>query len=234
MTQVAPPFGAEPLPLARRLGVILPVPSKRMAAVSDSPPETSSQARTIANSILQLIANVPASTELSVFDPRNRAREITNAAATRAALTAGGLALPVGPLGWLTILPELIAVWRIQAQMVVDIARVYGTRAQLTREHMLYCLFRHGASQGVRDLVVQVGERFMIQRATVSALHAAARAIGVRVTQREVAKGVAKWLPLIGAFGVGAYAYYDTAQVARTAVELFERSHEVEPEISPP
>jgi hypothetical protein len=28
-------------------------------------------------------------------------------------------------------------------------------------------------------------------------------------------------LPVIGALGVGAYAYYDTGQVARTAIDLF-------------
>lgn len=195
--------------------------------------DSETHARTIAHSILQLVTHVPASTEISVFDPRNRAREITNAAATKAALTAGGLALPVGPLGWLTILPELIAVWRIQAQMVADISRIYGRRTTLTREQMMYCLFRHAASQGVRDLVVQVGERMLIQRTTVGVLQAVARRIGVRVTQREVAKGVVKWLPFVGALGVGAYAYYDTAQVSRTAVELFERESEVQAEPAP-
>ena len=28
-------------------------------------------------------------------------------------------------------------------------------------------------------------------------------------------------MPVIGALGVGAYAYYDTGQVARTAIDLF-------------
>jgi hypothetical protein len=200
-----------------------------VAAVSDPEIHT----RTIAHSILQLVAYVPASTELRVFDPRNRAREITSAAATKAALTAGGLALPVGPLGWLTILPELIAVWRIQAQMVADIAHIYGRPTMLTPEQMMYCLFRHAASQGVRDLVVQVGERMLIQRTTVGVLQAVARRIGVRVTQREVAKGVVKWLPFVGALGVGAYAYYDTAQVSRTAALLFERESEVAAETAP-
>jgi uncharacterized protein (DUF697 family) len=194
--------------------------------VSGPEEKSSIPVRTVAESVLQLVARIPSSNERGVSDPRTRIREITSTAATKAALTAGGLALPVGALGWLTILPELVAVWRIQAQMVVDIARLYGRRAELTREHMMYCLFRHGASQGVRDLVVQVGERLLIQRATVNALQAIARAVGVRVTQREVAKGVVKWLPVVGALGVGAYAYYDTAQVARTAIELFERDAE--------
>ena len=45
--------------------------------------------------------------------------------------------MPPGPLGWLTIAPELLAVWKIQAQMVSDLAGVYGKAATLTREHMV-------------------------------------------------------------------------------------------------
>jgi type I restriction enzyme M protein len=40
---------------------------------------------------------------------------------------------------------------------------------------------------------------------------------------RAIRKGVPRWLPVIGAVGVGTYAYFDTGQVARTAIELFER-----------
>jgi len=58
---------------------------------------------------------------------------------------AGTLALPPGPLGWMTILPEMVGVWKIQAQMVADIAALYGKTATLTQEQMLYCLFKHTA-----------------------------------------------------------------------------------------
>jgi hypothetical protein len=34
---------------------------------------------------------------------------------------------------------------------------------------------------------------------------------------------------VVGALGVAAYAYYDTAQVAKAAIELFERDIEIEP-----
>ena len=46
--------------------------------------------------------------------------------------------------------------------------------------------------------------------------------IGVSLSRRLVGRGIARWLPVIGALGVGAYAYYDTGQVARTAMTLFE------------
>jgi hypothetical protein len=47
--------------------------------------------------------------------------------------------------------------------------------------------------------------------------------VGVRLTQHAIGRGVSRWVPVIGALGVGAYAYYDTGQVAHTAIDLFER-----------
>ncbi|MEO6927391.1 MAG: hypothetical protein ABI129_12075, partial [Rhodanobacter sp.] len=109
--------------------------------------------------ILDFISNVPDSKIDSSGDPASEARRLANRAARRAAVTAGSLALPPGPLGWLTLLPELIAIWRIQAQMVSDIAAAYGRHATLGREQMMWCLFRHTAAQAFRDLVVRVGDR---------------------------------------------------------------------------
>lgn len=37
----------------------------------------------------------------------------------------------------------------------------------------------------------------------------------------SVGKAIARYAPLVGALGVGAYAYYDTQKVADTANELF-------------
>jgi hypothetical protein len=34
---------------------------------------------------------------------------------------------------------------------------------------------------------------------------------------------VARYAPVIGAIGVGGYAYYDTNKVAKTAIELFSK-----------
>jgi len=119
-------------------------------------------------------------------------------------MTAGALALPPGPWGWLTVLPEIVRVWRIQAQMVADIAKVHGKYGSLGREQMLYCLFRHTASQVVRDLAVRAGQRYL-------------------------GSAVSRWIPIVGAVGIGAYAYYDTTLVARAAMEVFARDIEPAP-----
>jgi hypothetical protein len=117
----------------------------------------------VAEAILGLIGQVPNTVEPKSTDPGTRARAIADRAAMTAALTAGSLALAPGPLGWLAMLPELLAVWKLQAQMVADIARIYDRNAYLTREQMRYCLLRHTAAQAVWGSMVRVGERILVQ-----------------------------------------------------------------------
>jgi len=186
------------------------------------PTTSTPPARGIAQFLLDLLGQVPDTQVEASATPATRARSIASAAARQAALTSGAFALPPGALGWFTVLPELAAVWRLQAQMVADIAGVYGREIELDREQMMYCLFRHTAAQAVRDLVVRVGGPLLVQEASVRVLQSVARQVGVKLTQRSIGSGVARWLPVVGAVGVGAYAYYDTVQVARTAMELFE------------
>jgi hypothetical protein len=196
------------------------MPPRAIAVIAD--PEEPAQR--IATALLEAISQVPDTTEHRTLAPGDRARAIARRTSARAAITAGSLALPPGPLGWLTLLPELVMVWRLQAQMVADIAGAYGRDASLTREHMLYCLFRHSAAQAVRDLAVRVGEQLLVQRSSSRALSAVAGKVGGRIAKQTAGKGLSRWLPVVGAVGVGAYAWFDTERVARTAIELFERN----------
>ena len=181
----------------------------------------------VGRAVFTFIAHIPASKERKSKTPVEAARRKTSVAAAKAALSAGALALPPGPAGWLTILPEMIGVWNIQRQLVADIAALYGKTDSLTAEQMVYCLFQHTAAQGVRDLVVRVGQRTLIRRASPRVIRAITQRIGVSLTQRTLGKGLARWVPVVGAIGVGAYAYYDTAQVAITAMGLFEREIDI-------
>ena len=177
----------------------------------------------VGDAILGLVLQVPASSENQVEQPQARAQALGRAAARQASLLAGSLALPPGFLGWLTILPELMGVWKLQAQLVADIAAAYGKSASLGREQMIYCLFKHVSAQLLRDLVVRVGERYVVKAASLAFIQTAAHTLGVKVTQNIIGKSVSRFVPLLGAVGVGAYAYFDTRQVAKTATELFSR-----------
>jgi hypothetical protein len=176
----------------------------------------------LAKAILDVVTAVPKTDERRGASPRERARAIQTTASLKAAAVSGTLALPTGPLSFAVIVPDLISVWRIQAKMVADIAGAYGQSAHLSQEHMIYCLFRHAAAQIVRDLAARVGERIVIRRATVKALQSLAKQLGIKVSKQVIAKSAARWLPVVGSIGVASYAYYDTAQVAATATELFD------------
>lgn len=176
----------------------------------------------VTKAVLDVVLHIPQSRESPTESPARRAREIARAAARNASMTAGSLALPPGVLGWLTVIPELMAVWRIQAQMVADIAASYGKTSALGKEQMLYCLFKQVAAQALRDVAVRVGERIVLQRLSSRVMQTIAQKLGVQVTQTLLKKGVSRWLPVLGAMGVGAYAYADTLQVGRNAMALFE------------
>jgi hypothetical protein len=213
-------YGLVYLKEAARAGILMPnaprLPMSAPVPVAPKPPS-----RRIAQQILDFLAEVPASRERPHEQPRARSETIARAARRKAFLASSSLALPPGPLGWLTVLPELVAIWRIQAQMVADIAGACGQRTTVTREQMMYCLFRHAASQALRDLVVRTGQRWIVQTATMQAIQRVAERIGVKLSERAVGSSLARMVPVAGAVGVGTYAWYDTRQVAHTAIAMF-------------
>lgn len=184
--------------------------------------DTSAKAKVV-DAIMDVVVYIPPSQERAVDNPSERAQAIARLAARNASLMAGTLALPLGPLGWLTVLPELVGVWKLQSQMVSDIASVYGKQSTLGREQMLYCLFKQVSAQLMRDVVVRVGERALVQHTSLQMLQTMAQILGVQITKSVINKSASRFVPLVGAVGVGAYAYFDTLQVAKNATELFER-----------
>lgn len=176
----------------------------------------------VVDAIENVVSAVPVSRERAAEAPDAARKALSRRAAARAAAVSGTLALPPGVLGMLTVLPDLVAIWRIQAQLVADIAGLYGKEMQLTRTHMLYCLFRHAASQLARDVAVRASERFVIRQVSGGALRSVLTGVGVAVTERLAGTAASRWVPLVGAVAVAGYAYFDTVQVARTAVRVLE------------
>ncbi len=177
--------------------------------------------------LFKVINEIPPSTEKQKSDALLHAHQLIGDASLRAAAISGALALPPGPLGWLTILPDLAAIWRLQAQLVADIGALFGKKGKLTEESMIYCLFRHAAAQVVRDLVTRMGERVVVQRVSLRVTEDILASIGIKFVQRVARGGLWRLLPAVGALFVAAYAYYDTDQVGRTAIEFFSQDVEL-------
>ena len=105
--------------------------SKGKSGLSKIAPTSETNPSAIQDLLLDLVSNVPASTEVENVDPLSRSRAIARNAAVMAASVSSVLALPPGPLGIAAILPDLLGVWKIQKQMVADIAAVYGKTSLL-------------------------------------------------------------------------------------------------------
>ena len=175
----------------------------------------------VARVLHNLVSTIPTSTETPSPLPAVRAHALAKGAAMKAAALSGGFTLPPGPFGMATVLPDLLAVWRIQQQLVADIAAVYGRPEALSSETMVLCLFKHGGVAVLQRLLSRNAEDIIVQRIAGRTLQQLLEKIAVRVAQRLAAKSVSRWVPLLGAIGAGAYAYYDTLQVAKNAQQLF-------------
>ena len=184
------------------------------------PVSGNSPSREVSGVIERVIADVPMPRAQATQDSAAAADRFAREAARRAALMSAALALPPGPLGMLTVLPDLYLIWKVQRQLVADIFALHGRTAELTRSHMMYCLFRHLASQVLRDVVVRAGERALVRQLTSNAFRSTLGTLGVTVAKRVAGTSAGRWVPLAGAAAVGAYAYWDTLQVAKTARRL--------------
>jgi hypothetical protein len=187
-------------------------------------PDVPDPSRAVTGIIERVISAVPKPRTHAVSDAAAAAERLARSAAQQAALLSGSMALPPGPLGMLTVLPDLYLIWKVQRQLVADIFALYGRSAELDQTHMMFCLFRHLASQVLRDVAVRAGERLVISQLSSGALKGVVATIGTSVSKRLAGTATSRWIPLVGAAAVGAYAYWDTLQVAKTARRLLERS----------
>jgi hypothetical protein len=175
----------------------------------------------ILRALRDAVSTIPASSEHPGPDRGAQSDRLSRAASLKAAAISGALSVPPGAAGLLTILPDLFLVWKIQAQLVSDLAGAYGKSVLLTREGLVHCLFRHAAAQAVRGMVVRTAEGFLVRRASAEAFDVALRRVGRSLAERVAGKALSRWLPVVGAVGVGAYAYFDTRRIAKSALEIF-------------
>lgn len=189
-------------------------------------------AQPASNPLLRALENlattIPGSSEPISSNPKKRALEIAKVAGLKAGALSATLAIPPGPAGLLTVIPDLLKVWQIQQQMVADIAACFGKTSQLNRQMMVYCLFRHGAAMLVRDVVARVGERVIVKQASLRIIQQTLRKIGIKVTQKAVGKTLSRWLPVVGPVLIGGYSLMDTRNVGKTAIDTFSRHIEIE------
>jgi len=171
--------------------------------------------------LMGVVTSIPHSPWKQVSNPREVSELLIEKASMAAALQSGLLALPSGPIGFLTILPDLFNIWRIQSQLVADIAACHGRVSFLGRQEMAWCLFRHAATQIARDFLVRTGQRALVNALSKRAMVSMMRKVGTRSVERMSGRWVLRIIPILGMVISAGYAWWDTREVGRTALELF-------------
>jgi len=178
------------------------------------------QQSAIIGALQEFILDIPKSNLSKSDNPEVEAKKLIESAKVRAGFLSAMLAIPPGPLGLITIIPDLVSIWKIQAQLVADISALYGKTSYLTKETMAYCLFKHGGMHLFKDIVVRVGERLLIKRTSLRVFQKVISSIGIKVTQRVIGKSISNWIPFVGAALIGVYSSSDTGDIGNTTLEL--------------
>lgn len=175
----------------------------------------------IGSILFDLITDIPDSLYAPAKDTDEKIKRLTRQACIKAAAVSTTLSVPAGFTGVITSIPDIAAVWRIQAQLVSDIAATYGKIGLLSREAMVWCLFRHSAAQLLRDIAVRTGSRIVVQKISGAALRKLLNKIGLQISSKFLSRIALRAIPALGAIGNGAYTYYDTNEVGKTAAAYF-------------
>jgi hypothetical protein len=162
----------------------------------------------------------------TVQQPSELIEQLVQNAALKTGLVSATCSLPPGPLGLLSLLPELLFIYRIQGQLVLDIAAIHGKEVYVTRELLLYCLFKHGSAHVFRRVIEETSLKILIRPTTVKVFQGLLEKIGIMITNRVIRKQFSRWIPLGGAVVTGTFAYFDTKGVGGTAHSLFQKEIE--------
>ncbi|PJZ84430.1 hypothetical protein [Leptospira harrisiae] len=159
----------------------------------------------------------------TIQPPDGLIRELVQNASFKSGLISATCSLPPGPLGILSILPELLFMYRIQGHLILDIAALYGKEVQVTKELLLYCLFKHGGAHVFRKIIKESSLKILIRPTTVRVFQTMLEKLGLLITKSIIRKQFARWIPIGGAVVTGTFAYYDTKRVGQTAMDLFSK-----------
>lgn len=147
--------------------------------------------------------------------------ELIKVASWKAFATSTALALPPGPLGLATILPELLAITKIQINLVYAIAKVRGQEAKLN-DSLVALIFAHEAGLQIgRYLSQNYGNKVVVRSLSQRALAQVAEQIGIRIGIRITQKALGRWIPVLFAPVFGALSKKMTERIGREADKMF-------------
>lgn len=147
-------------------------------------------------------------------------KSIIGACSTQNALIAGGSSLIPGPLGMVAAIPEIILILKNQMTLCYDIGVAQGKESKITKEVLLHVFLSSFGMAGI-GLAVMHGSKLLVKRASLRVLQKIIHILGGKITQKLLKSLVSKWLPIVGAAAMAAWAKFETDRIGQLASETF-------------
>jgi histone H3/H4 len=161
-------------------------------------------------------------------DASGSVEEMIDEAARRAFRISTALGFIPGPLGMATILPEVAALTRLQANLIRRIARHHGKEHRVSKELMLLILANATGVTAGEMLLRKAGTTLVLKSMNTRAVRTMARKVGTRMVDMAAKKALGRWIPVITAPFFGYFSQSLTRKIGREAQRLFLRGMEIE------
>ncbi len=122
--------------------------------------------------------------------------EMIDEAAQKAFKISTALGLIPGPIGFVSILPEVVALTKLQLNLIYRIAGHYGRTEMVDKEIVLLILANVLGVAGGETLIRRAGTTLVIRSANTRIVRALARKIGAHVIDTAAEKMIGRWIPL--------------------------------------
>jgi uncharacterized protein (DUF697 family) len=154
--------------------------------------------------------------------------EMIREAAQKAFWVSTTLSAVPGPFGLATILPEIVAVTKVQLNLVYKIAKYYQNLETINQSIVLL-IFANALGLTVgNQLVRRVGMRLIIKALSTPVIERIARLIGLRIAAGITKRIAGRWLIVVAAPLFGLFSKKMTQKIGIEATALFAEPIEFE------
>ncbi len=170
------------------------------------------------NWFVELITHfVPERVELRGKTPK----QLSHSASWKAFASSAIVGLIPAPVAYAAIVPELIALVKIQVNLIYSIAEYHGQAEKINGTLLMYIFGTQMGVQGGQYLTHVQGSKLVVSALTAQASVELAKKIGIKITEKAVAQAAGRLVPLVVSPLFGYFAKRMTLEVGRRADDLF-------------
>lgn len=153
--------------------------------------------------------------------------DMIKTASRKAFLVSAAAGVVPGPWGWATILPEIIAVTKIQIDLIHSIAAFYKKHAQLTPSLTLLIFAGQAKIQIGKNLVRNTAGKFVVREMTKKTARQVAQRVGAAIGVKITTRALGRMIPFILAPLFGAMSKSMTTDIGNEAIKIFNQNLEI-------